>query len=118
MITSSHVIVFAEDAETARKFLRDTLELPGVDAGGGWLIFRLPPAEVAVHPAGEEANGAHELFLMCDDLEATVAELTSRGVQLASPIEEAGFGRITRLRVPGAGTIGLYEPKHATAWDL
>ncbi len=125
MITSTHVIIFADDAEAARAFFRDVLNLPNVDAHGGWLIFKLPPAELGIHPEGEPSDpasgapsGHHELYLMCDDIGATVADLTERGVEFTAPIEEQGFGFLARLRVPGAGQIGLYEPKHAIAYDL
>jgi len=119
MITSTHVIIYADDAEAARTFFRDVLDLPNVDAHDGWLIFKLPPAELGIHPAGGGvAGGGHELYLMCDDVEETIAELGAKGVEVASGIEEAGFGRLARIKVPGAGTIGLYEPRHATAWEL
>ena len=125
MITGSHAIIYAEDAEKTRVFLRDVLDLPNVDAHGGWLIFKLPPAELGVHPtAGAEqsgtgpANGHHELYLMCEDVEATVAELSAKGVEFTGPVEDQGFGRRTRFRVPGAGEIGLYQPRHVTAYDL
>ena len=108
MIAGAHAIVFAPDAERARAFLRDALGLDGVDAGGGWLIFALPPAELAVHP-GEPR---HELFLMCHDIEATVAELLAKGVEVLSPIEDQGWGLIARFELPGAGPIGIYEPRH------
>jgi catechol 2,3-dioxygenase-like lactoylglutathione lyase family enzyme len=125
MITGTHAIIYADDADRARAFFRDVLELPFVDAHDGWLIFKLPPAELGLHPAGapgDPASGApsghHELFLMCDDIEATVADLTAKGVEFTAPIENAGFGMLTRLRVPGAGEIGIYQPRHATAYDL
>lgn len=125
MITGTHAIVYAEDAERARVFFRDVLGLPYVDAHGGWLIFRLPPAELGVHPAGAAGDpstgppsGHHELYLMCDDVEATVAELTAKGVEFTGPVENQGFGLLTRLRIPGGGEIGLYQPKHPTAYDL
>jgi catechol 2,3-dioxygenase-like lactoylglutathione lyase family enzyme len=125
MITGTHAIIYAEDAERARAFFRDVLELPYVDAHDGWLIFKLPPPELGVHPAGmsgEPSTGApsghHELYLMCDDIEATVAELTTRGVEFTTPVEDQGFGLLTRLRVPGAGEIGIYQPRHPTAYDL
>ncbi|MFZ0171500.1 MAG: VOC family protein [Acidimicrobiales bacterium] len=120
MITSTHVIIFAEEAEETRAFFRDVLQLPNVDVGHGWLIFKLPPAELGIHPSGEGGpeSGAHELYFMCDDVEATVADLTAKGVEFTSPIEEQGFGRMTRLRIPGGGTVGLYQPKHASGWDL
>lgn len=110
MITGLHTIVYASDVAAARAFFRDVLGFDNVDAGGGWLIFRTPPAELAVHPA--EAAGTHELYLMCDDVEATVADLTAKGVEFVSPVADRGWGLLATLRVPGAGTIGLYEPKH------
>jgi catechol 2,3-dioxygenase-like lactoylglutathione lyase family enzyme len=120
VITSTHVIIYSEDAEAARAFFRDVLGLSYVDVHDGWLIFKLPPAELGVHPSAEPPpeNGSHELFLMCDDVEATVAELTAKGVEFTTPVEDQGFGRVTRLAVPGGGTIGLYQPRHATAFDL
>ncbi len=122
MITGTHAIVYAADAETARVFFRDVLEFPHVDAHDGWLIFKLPPAELGVHPAGDPGSAApsghHELYLMCDDVEATVAALRAKGVEFTGPVENQGFGLLTRLKVPGAGEIGLYQPRHATAYDL
>jgi predicted enzyme related to lactoylglutathione lyase len=124
MITGTHAIIYAEDAERARAFFRDVLGLAWVDAHDGWLIFKLPPAELGIHPAAgpdnaEAAqNGHHELYLMCDDIEATVAELTSKGVEFTSEVENQGFGLLVRLSVPGAGEIGLYQPRHETAYDL
>lgn len=107
MITGTHAIIYANDAERARAFFRDVLELPNVDAHGGWLIFKLPPAELGIHPAGtygdpvaEEPSGLHELYLMCDDVEATVAELAAKGVEFTALIEDQGFGLLTRL--PGS----------------
>ena len=110
MITGVHAIVFSRDAEGVHAFLRDTLGFPFVDAGGGWLIFALPPAELAAHPADEDAR--HELYLMCDDIEATVEELERKGVELARPVTDEGFGLVTALRLPGGGELGLYEPRH------
>jgi len=122
MITSTHAIIYAEDPERARAFFRDVLQLPYVDAHGGWLIFKLPPTELGIHPAdapaSTAANGHHELYFMCDDVHATVADLKSKGVEFTAPIEDQGFGLLTRFRVPGAGEIGLYQPKHATAHDM
>jgi catechol 2,3-dioxygenase-like lactoylglutathione lyase family enzyme len=112
VITGAHAIVFAEEPDAARAFFGDTLGLRAVDAGGGWLIFALPPAELACHPTAPEDSGRHELYLMCDDLEATVAELEAKGVEFVAPISEQGFGRMTRLRVPGGGELGLYQPTH------
>ena len=113
MITGVHALVFSKDAEAVRAFLRDVLGFPSVDAGGGWLIFALPPAELAAHPA--EESGAHELYLMCDDIAATVQELEGKGVEFATPVTEQGFGLATRLKLPGGGELGLYQPRHPTA---
>ncbi len=122
VITSTHAIIYAEDADRARAFLRDVLQLPHVDAHDGWLIFKLPPAELGIHPAvspgGAARSGHHEVYLMCDDVAVTVAELTARGVEFTAPIEDRGFGLVTSMRVPGAGELGLYQPKHPTAYDM
>jgi catechol 2,3-dioxygenase-like lactoylglutathione lyase family enzyme len=114
VIAGTHAIVFSDDAEATRAFLRDVLGLEGVDAGGGWLIFALPPAEIAAHqgPGWGRGVGEHELFLMCHDIEATRAELEDKGVEFTTPVEDEGYGLMTRLKVPGAGEIGLYEPRH------
>jgi catechol 2,3-dioxygenase-like lactoylglutathione lyase family enzyme len=112
VITGAHTVIFTKDAEGLRAFLRDVLGFSSVDAGGGWLIFALPPAELAAHPSDEE--GRHELYLMCDDVEATVEELTGKGVEFTGPISDEGFGLLTAIRLPGGGEIGLYQPKHPT----
>jgi catechol 2,3-dioxygenase-like lactoylglutathione lyase family enzyme len=112
MITGAHVIVYSQDAEADRKFFRDVLEFPAVDAGHGWLIFALPPAEAAFHP--DEMNGKHELYFMCDDLEATMASLQSKKVE-CGPIHQERWGSVTTISLPGGGKIGLYQPKHPTA---
>ena len=114
MIAGAHTIIFAEDAERAREFIHDVLGFEGVDAGDGWLIFALPPGEVAVHPGSGWGRGPghHALFLMCHDIEDTVAELGRKGVEFVSPIEDEGWGRIAHFKIPGAGEIGLYEPRH------
>jgi catechol 2,3-dioxygenase-like lactoylglutathione lyase family enzyme len=116
MINGAHVILYSRDAEADRAFLRDVLEYRHVDAGDGWLIFKLPPAEVAVHPA--DGRESHELYLMCDDVEATVKELTAKGVECTQPVTDEGWGLLTRLRLPGGGEIGMYEPRHERATDL
>jgi predicted enzyme related to lactoylglutathione lyase len=108
MIDGAHAVLFSTEAEAARAFLSDVLGLRSVDAGGGWLIFALPPAEVAVHP-GEPR---HELYLMCDDLDATLAELAARGAETTGDVHEEPWGRVTAIRVPGGGELGLYEPRH------
>jgi catechol 2,3-dioxygenase-like lactoylglutathione lyase family enzyme len=119
MINGTHAIIYASDAGRAREFFRDVLGMPNIDAHDGWLIFRLPPAELGIHPAGGASTGGHhEMYFMCDDLLATVAELKAKGVEFTAGIEEAGFGLLTRLRVPGAGEVGLYQPRHAVAYDL
>jgi catechol 2,3-dioxygenase-like lactoylglutathione lyase family enzyme len=120
VITGMHSIIYATDADAARAFFRDVLDMPYVDAHDGWLIFKQPPSELAVHPEAPEADpaGGHELYLMCDDLAATMADLQTRGVEFGSPVREAGFGLLTSIRIPGAGEIGLYQPRHRTAYDL
>ncbi|WP_431923403.1 VOC family protein [Amycolatopsis tucumanensis] len=116
MINGAHVILYSHDAEADRAFLRDVLGQPHVDAGGGWLIVKLPPAEIAVHP--RDAAQAHELYFLCDDVEGTVRELTARGVEFTAPVTDAGWGLLTRLRLPGGGEVGLYEARHQRAADL
>ena len=118
MIIGTHAIVYADDADRAREFLRDILGLRNVDAGDGWLIFRLPPAKMGVHPAGAPDAGRHEVYLMCDDVAATVEELTAKGAEFVADISDQGFGLMTTLRIPGAGTLGLYKPRHPVAHDL
>jgi len=115
MITGTHAIVYTEDAERARAFFADVLGLRSVDAGGGWLIFAMPPAELAFHPA---AGPSHEIYLMCDDIETTMAELTAKGAEFDGPARDAGFGRLVRILIPGGGKMGLYEPRHPVAYDL
>jgi uncharacterized glyoxalase superfamily protein PhnB len=116
MITGTHVILYSSDAEADRAFLGELLRLPAVDAGGGWLIMQLPPGEVAVHPS--EASGAVELYLVCDDVERTVQELTADGVTFDGPVTDQGWGRLTSIRLPGGGRVGIYEARHPTAFDL
>ena len=110
MIDGVHAIVFTRDAEAARAFFRDVLDLPSVDAGQGWLIFALPPAELAAHPS--EGEERHELYLMCDDIQATVEELRGKGVVFTKGIADEGWGLLTTLAIPGGGELGLYEPRH------
>jgi len=112
MITGAHAVVFTRDAEATRAFFRDVLGFPSVDAGGGWLIFALPPAEVAAHPA--DGDERHELYLMCDDIEATAEELRAKGVELSRSVSDQGWGLATAIRLPGGGELGLYEPRHPT----
>ena len=110
MIDGAHVILFAPGAKEAREFFADVLGLGSVDAGGGWPIYGLPPAELAVHPTDGEPR--HELYLMCSDLDEAIQQLEGRGVVVAEPREEP-FGRLTSVEVPGLGPVGLYEPSHA-----
>jgi catechol 2,3-dioxygenase-like lactoylglutathione lyase family enzyme len=110
VITGVHAIIFTHDAEADRAFFRDVLELPAVDAGGGWLIFALPPAELAAHPTDEHAH--HELYLMCEDVRVAVEELTEKGIEFTGEISDEGFGLMTTLRLPGGSELALYEPRH------
>jgi hypothetical protein len=110
MITGAHFILYSKDADADRAFLRDVLGFPNVEVGGGWLIFGLPPAEVAVHPSDDD--DAHELYLMTDDVDALVATLTAKGVA-TEPITAQAWGRLTRVALPGGGTLGVYQPRHA-----
>jgi len=112
MIFGAHVIVYSKDAAADRAFFLDVLGFSSVDAGHGWLIFALPPAEVAVHPA--EENERHELYFMCDDLKAEIAALGEKGVR-CSEVQEARWGSIAKIRLPGGGEVGLYQPKHSIA---
>ncbi len=113
MITGTHALIHSDHAEEIRAFFRDTLKLPHVDAGHGWLIFSLPPAEIGMHPA--EKGSHYELYLMCDDINSTVADLEKRGVKFSSPITDARFGFVTSITLPGGAELGLYQPKHPLA---
>jgi catechol 2,3-dioxygenase-like lactoylglutathione lyase family enzyme len=115
MISGAHVVVFTKKAEADRAFFRDVLGFKSVDAGHGWLIFALPPAEAAFHPS--EENDGHELFFMCDDLKVEMTSLAEKGVN-CSKVEEARWGSITKVQLPGGGAVGLYQPKHPTALGL
>jgi len=109
MISGAHAMIFTENAEADRAFLRDVLEVPCIDSGGGWLIFKLPPAELGVH-SGE--NGFHQLYLMCDDADRFVAAMREKGVE-PQPISEEDWGRSTGVTLPGGGNLGVYEARHA-----
>jgi catechol 2,3-dioxygenase-like lactoylglutathione lyase family enzyme len=119
MITAAHAIAFADDAEAARAFFREVLELDCVDAGGGWLIFALPPAELAIHPGPGwgEPEGGQRLFLICDEIESTVADLKHKGVEFTGGIVEQDWGRLATMVVPGHGELGLYQPTHPSPLD-
>jgi catechol 2,3-dioxygenase-like lactoylglutathione lyase family enzyme len=115
MISGAHVIVYSKNAEADRAFFRNVLGFKSVDAGHGWWIFALPPAEAAFHPA--DGSGAHELYFMCDDLQAEMASLAKMNIK-CSKVEEARWGSITKMRLPSGGEVGLYQPKHPTALGL
>jgi len=110
VITGVHAIVFSPDAEKVRRFFADVLGMPSVDAGGGWPIFALPPAELAVHPA--DGAGQHQLFLMCDDIAATLAELRDKGVKVAQDVSDQGWGLLAAIRLPDGGDLAIYQPRH------
>ena len=111
MISGVHMVIYSQNAEADRAFFRDVLEFPAIDAGHGWLIFALPEAEAAFHPADGEGQ---EMFLMCEDLSAVMTRLKEKKVSLG-PVEEARWGSITRVTLPGGGALRLYQPKHPTA---
>ncbi len=115
MIFGAHVVVYSKNVEADRAFFRDVLRFKSVDAGHSWLIFALPPAEAAFHPS--DVNGPHELYFLCDSLKAEMASLAKTGVT-CSEVEEARWGSITKMRLPGGGEVGLYQPKHPTALGL
>ena len=125
VITGAHILLFSEDSEADRVFIRDVLGFPSVDAGHGWLIFRLPPAEIAVHPMNGDSGEARErsgklrseLYLMCDDVASVIGSLQAKGIE-CSEINDTGWGMLTSVRLPSGGEVGLYEPKHATALEL
>jgi hypothetical protein len=110
MINGAHVVIYSKDAEADRAFIKNVLKFKYVDVNNGWLIFALPPSEVAVHPSDE--NDMHEFYLMTDDLDLEMANLKKAGVSF-EPVTQEGWGRVTRIRLPGGGTVGLYQPRHA-----
>ena len=116
MISGVHAIIYSKQADAVRAFFRDVIGFPSVDAGRGWLIFALPPAELGIHPSAAAAS--HELYLMCDDLEATIAELAPKGVRTNGTIVDQGWGRVTTLRIAEGVDVGLYQPRHPTALHL
>jgi catechol 2,3-dioxygenase-like lactoylglutathione lyase family enzyme len=115
MISGAHVVVYSRNAEADRAFFSDVLGFKSVDAGHGWMIFALPPSETAFHPS--DKNSVHELYFTCDDLKAEMAALATKGVK-CSEVHEERWGSITKMQLPGGGTVGLYQPKHATAFGL
>ncbi|HZQ69063.1 MAG TPA: VOC family protein [Terriglobales bacterium] len=112
MIQGVHALIYAKDADKTRAFFRDVLGFKSVDAGHGWLIFALPPAELGIHPAEDEQY--HELYLMCDDINKTMADLEEKGVKCAL-VNQTAFGLVTSFEIPGGGKIGMYQPRHPTA---
>ncbi len=124
MINGFHALIYSDDVDATRAFLRDVLEWPWVDAHGGWLIFKTPPSEVGVHPTeGEQGTRwgqapHHQLSLMCDDLASTVAELRAKGVDVSDEVENQGYGMVTSIQVPSAGSMLLYQPRHPLAYEL
>ena len=116
MLNGTHIILYSTDAEADRMFIRDVLGFPGVDAGGGWLIFKLPPAEIAVHPT--DGLEKHEFYLMCDDIEKTLAELATRGVTISQPVSSQRWGVLASIKLPSGADLPLYQPRHPTAYDL
>src|SRR4051794_7297840 len=113
MINGGHVIIYSADPEADRAFFADVLAYPHVDTGGGWLIFKLPPAEIAMHPPA--GGAAQEFFFMCDDIDATMKELGAKGAEFPHPVTEERWGRLTRLRLPSGSELGIYEPRHPRA---
>ena len=115
MINGAHIILYSTDAEADRAFIRDVLGFAGVDVGSGWLIFKLPPAEIAVHPT--DGPGKHECYLMCDDIEKTLADLTAKGITISHPVSDQGWGLLASIKLPSGSELSLYQPRHPTAYD-
>jgi catechol 2,3-dioxygenase-like lactoylglutathione lyase family enzyme len=111
VINGAHAIIYSRDADADRGFFQDVLGLRFVDAGGGWLIFALPPAELAVHPA-ESGSAGHELYLLCDDIDATVTQLVGKGVKVERPLVDQPWGRLAFIRLPGGSRLGIYQARH------
>jgi hypothetical protein len=116
MINAAHIILYSTNAEADRVFIRNVLGFDGVDAGSGWLIFKLPPAEIAVHPT--DGLGKHEFYLMCDDIEKTITELTNKGVTISESISDQRWGRLASIKLPSGADLSIYQPLHPTAYDL
>jgi hypothetical protein len=115
MLIGSHSIIYSKNPEADRAFLRDVLELTHVDVGQGWLIFGLPPSEVAVHPG--EKNNVHEFYLMCDDVEAFIAEMKKNKIA-CGPVHNQGWGMLTEVTLPGGGKLGVYQPRHGRPKEM
>jgi hypothetical protein len=115
MIIGTHVLLYSNNADADRAFLRDTLGFKGIDVGGGWLIMKLPPAEIGVHPTEEKPSA--EIYLICDDMDNTLTELQAKGIA-CSPIQTAAWGKMTMISMPSGAKLGMYEPRHEIAIDL
>ena len=118
-IIGAHVLLYTRDAERLRETVRDVLgwdSVEGHDPPDGWLIFKLPPAEIAVHPT--DGLGKHEFYLLCDDLEKTLADLTARGVTISHPASDQGWGLLASIKLPSGSELSIYQPRHPTAYDL
>ena len=117
MINGIHALIYTREAEAVRRFFKDVIKFPSVDAGHGWLLFGMPPSELAIHPT-EKREGSYTLYLMCDNIEKTVKELTAKGAKFPRGIVTAPWGAVTAIELPGGLEIGLYEPRHPTALAL
>ena len=109
MITGAHSIIYSSDAEADKAFFRNVLKFPNVDVGHCWLIFGLPPSEIAIHPSAE--NGAHEFYLLCDDINAFIKQMSDENI-VCSSVQMQRWGNVTQITLPGGGKLGVYEPKH------
>ncbi|QBD78974.1 extradiol dioxygenase [Ktedonosporobacter rubrisoli] len=116
MLNGAHIILYSADAEADRAFIRDVFGFAGVDAGSGWLIFKLPPTEIAVHPT--DGVGHYEFYLICDDIEKTLTKLAAQGVTISQPISDRRWGLIASIKLPSGSDLPLYQPRHPTAYDL
>ncbi len=116
MINGAHVIIYSTNAEADRVFIRDVLGFSAIDSGGGWLIFKLPPAEIAVHPTDE--SGKHEFYLTCDNIEQTLADLTAKGVEISHSVSDESWGLLASIKLPSGSDLSIYQPRHPTAYDL
>jgi len=116
MIIGMHALIFSDSPEADRAFIRDVLRFPYVDDGDGWLIFKLPPSEVGVHPADGPVK--HQIYLMTDDIAQTTEDLREKGIEIIEEPTDRGYGIETMIRLPGGGTLGVYEPRHQKAIDL
>jgi catechol 2,3-dioxygenase-like lactoylglutathione lyase family enzyme len=115
-MNGAHIILYSTDAQADRIFIRDVLGFPWVDAGDGWLIFKMPPTEIAVHPT--DGPGRHELYLMCDDIEQTLANLTAKGVPISQGVSDRGWGLIASIKLPSGSDLSIYQPRHPTTYNL